>query len=571
MVASGRLLALAPRSWAAVALLALAGCHEPLKNTVDVKALIESSPDAAFVSGQALGLGEPEVLNDKDFVYAVAFDPGSSAVAFVHHVKVDMELTVSSLDPAAERFRKPVNHHQYDVEDVTFLGGGGGDHGGAEADAGDHFVVTPSRQGTVRRFRASDGAPAGELIYGQPLLRLAVNPSQTLIALGSADGRVLLLDAATLAFRGEARPHEDEVRGIVFLDDRRVLTASFDGTLVESLVTPGAPEVHAVRSTKLDAGAQAFLAHLDGVKAVSTVRDLRQPSHAITRAAVERLGLKPLLDAAPLPVVTPLGPEVRPVVALGELQVRYLSFGAATAAVCDECVPDGAELVLGRPALARAAFGDDFSAGETLVKAGVTQGLPVVDGEAALAPAEAIGGALLLVEQRRLALPGPGTDVDVDKRRRTAVVAYSHARAERDPDLYEAEKKGVYPPPSAASAALIVDLARWELGRRLVGHTGFTVTAAISPDGKTVASGGWDKRFIVFDVESGRKITERELAWLLRRVRFSPDGRFLAAAAWTPANPIGDGKSEPALLVYPVVFEGPTTATAPSNVASQAE
>ncbi len=575
-------------------LLALVGCQAPLKNTVDVEALIASSPDADYVSGRALGLGEPEVLNDKDFVYAVAFDDASSEVAFVHHVTTDMELTVSTVDPAAERFRTPVNHHRYDVEDVVFL----------ERGAAGRFVVTPSRQGIVRRFRASDGAAAGELIYGQPLLRVAVNPSETLLALGSADGRVLLLDAVTLAFRGEAHPHKDEVQGVAFLDDRRLLTTSFDGTLVESRIEPGAPEVFSVPSTKLEGSALAFLAHLDGVKAVTTVRDLRQPSHAISTAAVARLGLKPALDAEPLIVVTPLGPQPRPAVELGDLQVRYLSFGPQLAAVCDECVPEGAELVLGRPAHVRATFGDDFAAGETLVKSlGTSAGAipkaapapapvetapPPVEGAPALAPPAAaapvepapvepapvepalpLPGSLVLVEQRRLSLPGPGTDVDVDGRARRAVVAYSHARAERNPDLYQAEKDGIYPPPSPASGAVIVDLAKWELGRRLIGHEGFTVTAAISPDGKTVVSGGWDKRFLVFDVESGKQITERELAWLLRRVRFSPDGRFLAAAAWTPTNPIGEGHSDPALLIYPVVFEDPTT-TSGARAVSQA-
>lgn len=553
----------------ACALSLLAGCHEPLRNTVDVKALIESADGPGYVSGRALGLGEPQVLNDKDFVYAVAFDDASRELAFVHHVTTDMELTVSAVEPVSERFRQPVNHHQYDVEDVLFLAPKGGER----------FVVTPSRQGIARRFRAADGALAGELIYGQPLLRVAKNPSGTLLALGSADGRVLLLDAATFAFRGEAPLHRDEVHGLAFVDDRTLLSTSFDGTLVETAVEPGAPETFAVRSTKLSGGTQAFLAHLDGVRAIATARDLRQPSHAISRAAVERLGLKPVLDGAPLPVMTPLGVDGRPVVDLGELQVRYLSFGPSVAAVCDECVPEGAELVLGQPALTRAVFGDDFAASTTLVKAVAAPGAPVTEAPAGaegaagaespesaesaespapVQPAAPITGALVLVEKRRLSLPGPGTDLDVDGRSRVAVVAYSHARAERDPALYEAEKKGIYPPPSPASAAVLVDLGSFELGRRLVGHEGFTVTAAISPDGKTVVTGGWDKRFIVFDVESGQKITERELGWLLRRLRFSPDGRFLAAAAWTPTNPIGEGHSDPAMLLYPVVFEAPS-------------
>lgn len=577
----------------ACALLTLVGCHEPLRNTVDVKALIESAEGAGYVSGRALGLGAPDVLNDKDFVYALAFDEASREVAFVHHVTTHMELTLSALEPVDERFRTPVNHHQYDVEDVLFL----------ERAGGERFLITPSRQGIARRFRVADGTEAGELIYGQALLRVAKNPSGTLLALGGADGRVLLLDAETLTFRGEARPHRDEVHGLAFTDDRTLLSASFDGSLVESVIEPGAPDTVALPSTQLASGAQGFLAHLDGGRAISATRDVRQPNHAISSAAVKRLALKPALDAEPLAVMTPLGLEARPVVELGELQVRYLSFGPSLAAVCDECVPPGAELVLGMPALERATFGDDLAASETLVRAAARSSSsqapatneptsleapadePATEDSAAteepapaepateepapvpppartVEPAQPIAGALLLVEKRRLTLPGPGTDLDVDGRRRLAVVAYSHARAERSPALYEAEKKGIYPPPSPASAAVLVDLTRFELGRTFVGHEGFTVTAALSPDGKTVATGGWDKRFFVFDAESGQKITERKLAWLLRRVRFSPDGRFLAAAAWTPTNPIGEGKSDPALLVYPVVFQDPAVAEA---------
>lgn len=575
-----------PRTLAlgACALLFVAACHEPPRNTVDIKALLESADGGNYVRGRTLGLGAPEVLNDKDFVYAVAFDDASRELAFVHHVTTNMELTLSALEPVEERFRTPVNHHQYDVEDVLFLG-----------PAAERSLVTPSRQGIARRYRTADGALANELIYGQPLVRVAKNPSETLLAVGSSDGRVLLLDAATFAFRGEARPHGDEVQGLAFTDDRTLLSVSFDGTLIESHIEAGAPETFAVRSTKLSGGSQAFLAHLDGQRAVSTARDLRQPSHAISRAAVERLGLKPALDVPSLPVVTPLGLDSRPVVELGDLQVRYLSFGPSYAAVCDECVPEGAELVLGQPALARATFGDDFAASETLVRALKAAALAPAESDKdantektespdttesteesaapseesspaaepaapALEPAGPIAGALTLVEKRRLTLPGPATDIDVDGRRRVAVVSYSHARAERNPALYEAEKKGIYPPPSPASAAALVDLASFELGRRFVAHEGFTVTAAISPDGKTVVTGGWDKRFFVFDVESGQKITEKKLGWLLRRVRFSPDGRYLAAAAWTPTNPIGDGKSDPALLLYPVVFEDPAVA-----------
>ena len=73
-------------------------------------------------------------------------------------------------------------------------------------------------------------------------------------------------------------------------------------------------------------------------------------------------------------------------------------------------------------------------------------------------------------------------------------------------------------------------------------------------EGRAVATGGWDKRVIVWDASTGQPVTEREVAWLVRRLRFSPDGRLLAVAAWTPVNALNEGDSEPALLLYPVAL-----------------
>ena len=574
------------------------GCQTTPENQVDVRALLKERAGHAYLSGTTTGLGEPAVVNNKDFIYAVAFDDDTDELAFVHHVSTFMELSLTSVEPVVQHFQTPVNHHEFDIEDVVFVEG-----------SDQRYVVTPSRQGILRRFDVATGAPRGEFIYGQPLIRTAVNPSQTLIAVGSADGRVLVLDAATLAFRAETHPHRDEVHGLAFADDGTLLSVGFDGELVALALEPGGPDVVRAPSTELEQGSHAFLAHLDGSKAVSTIRDVRQPYNVITSAAVKRLGLETVMDGTSLSVVGPLGLAASPAVELGEVQIRYLSLGRMRAAVCDACVPPGAELILGQQSLRRVIIGDDVATDEVLLKPGVTPGLPV-DTSAAAPPAESepraaagaptdatptdatptgatptgatptdatptgatpaspprtaaseiaqrIPGSLHLRELRRVSLPGPATDIDLDAARRTALVTYSHARAERSIDLYEAEKKGLYPPPSPASGAVLVDVKTLELGRRFIGHKGFTVTGTLSPDGRTVATGGWDDRLLVFDATSGKLVAERKLAWLLRRIRFSPDGRLLAAAGWTPANPIGDGKSEPSLLLYPVVFSDP--------------
>ena len=105
------------------------------------------------------------------------------------------------------------------------------------------------------------------------------------------------------------------------------------------------------------------------------------------------------------------------------------------------------------------------------------------------------------------------------------------------------------------AVAALVDVAAGALGKTFASqHNGFTVTAGISPDGHTVATGGWDNRVIVWDASTGQPVTEREVAWLVRRLRCSPDGRLRAVAAWTPVNALNEGDSEPALLLYPVAL-----------------
>lgn len=66
----------------------------------------------------------------------------------------------------------------------------------------------------------------------------------------------------------------------------------------------------------------------------------------------------------------------------------------------------------------------------------------------------------------------------------------------------------------------------------LVGSTGAgsVSTLAFSPDGKTLASGGWDDMVRLWDVETGKEV-RKMLAHqaMVARVAFSPDGKFLAS------------------------------------------
>jgi WD40 repeat protein len=70
-------------------------------------------------------------------------------------------------------------------------------------------------------------------------------------------------------------------------------------------------------------------------------------------------------------------------------------------------------------------------------------------------------------------------------------------------------------------------------------------SVAISPDNKTLATASADKRVLLWDLESGKKLCELtgHLA-SIQFVRFSPDGKYLASAGRDNTIRIWDCKSQ---------------------------
>jgi WD40 repeat protein len=66
-------------------------------------------------------------------------------------------------------------------------------------------------------------------------------------------------------------------------------------------------------------------------------------------------------------------------------------------------------------------------------------------------------------------------------------------------------------------------------GPPLVGHTSFLHAVAFSPDGRTLASGGSDNRIILWDVATHRRLATRRERDQVASLAFSPDGKELAA------------------------------------------
>ena len=102
------------------------------------------------------------------------------------------------------------------------------------------------------------------------------------------------------------------------------------------------------------------------------------------------------------------------------------------------------------------------------------------------------------------------------------------------------------------NVAAFVDAHSLEVTGRSRDHHGVVSTVAISPDGKSLVSGGWDKTLVL---HGSPKPQIEKFGWALRRARFSHDGRWLVVAAWTPQNALGDHQSDPSAVVYEVLWD----------------
>ena len=536
--------------WALLALsivvvAATVGCrgHGP-ENTEQGLRGPSPSPDGL----QSLVLSEPQVLNRRDCAYALAFTPKSDGVAFTHHVLENMELSFWRLsEPTTPAFlsTSAINHHEYDVEDLV-----------AVPDRTEMAMLTVSRQGQVRLQRADAVQPDAVFIDGRSLLRVAINPSASLAAVATDTGDVVLLKLPEMSFRGTAKLHEGAIRGLAFLADDELLSAGDDQQMLFSRLENGVPNDFRIPARLLPNGSPVALAHVRGRHAIATTFLPAQPKTFITNGALSRLGINVTADTPRQMVRRPNAMLNMPEVHLNELQFRYGNLGNVVAYVCDSCVPPSAELVLGADAMqGRMPAMDIANESVSLGNFGIAS-----QQQEPGTPLEAIANPLHVRVTKHLRLPGHATDLSVALGAEKAVVSFSHARAQRSPEIYEAEKAGIYPPPSPVSGALVINLRDFSADKRLIGHRGFTVTAAISPDARFVATGGWDERVLVFDVESGQLVHDEKQGWLVRKVRFSPDGRYLGVAAWTHPATFGLGGAAPSVLLYPVrATDAPTT------------
>jgi WD40 repeat protein len=504
--------------WCGVALL-LAACKTVPVTPPAVLAQLEKG---GHLSGVPVALGSSAVLNAEDFVYDAKLSPDSKRAAVSRLGPKSFHLTTHELGTKTKR-DVVLNPLEFDVESLEFSPDGA-------------TVATVSRDGALRLHSAATGQLVAQWLTEEPLVSLAWSRDGAFLALGSVKGLVTVLAVPAMQFVAEVRAHLDEVRGLAFTPQRELLSAGWDAKLLAfTLEETSAPSRELRTHFTKKNGVISLRAVLDGAASATLALDARSPMITINAALAQALGIDTLALTDTTQVPTAFGPQVVKVAKNRTLAIKNVQLTGLDVAICDACVPPDLQGVLGGPALASLPFAFDESTGELVFTL----------------PEGRLGTTLALKRARTMTMPAPINDLSLDAAGTTAGLAFSETKAERTRAVYEREKKGEIEPAREWDCGARVDVLTGHVIEKKTGHRGVVATAGISPDGHTLATGGWDKKVIV---HGATPLIDDRFGWAVRRVRFSANGRWLIVAAWTPQNPLGDHQSNPSAVVTELVY-----------------
>jgi WD40 repeat protein len=508
------------RRGAALVVVLLTGCRSVPVTPPSVLAAVTAG---RHVVGAPVALGRATVFNREDLVWDAKVSPDGRRVAFA---RLGMRSYFLSVHEAGGKqvSDTAVNDLAFDVEQLAFSPDG-------------QAVATVSRDGAVRVFEAGTGQLRAAWLTDEPLVSVAFDPTGAWLAVGSATGLITVTSWPSLSFAAEVRGHADEVRGLAFGPDGALYSGSWDQrvsvwTLAPTLEGDRTVRAHVERS----AGATLLRAVVDGKVSATFVLDSRTPGVVLRPALAQALGL--VVGEETMSIPTALGTQLAHVVHGRSLSLKGLSFDGVDVAVCEACVPAEAQGVLGSSFLANVELAFDDATHEVVVSA---KG-PVRAGE-----------RRRLTLARSFSFPAPVNDLSLDARGRVLGLAFSQTKAQRNREIYEREKKKVVEPERDWDCGARVDAVTGQVLERVHGHHGVVATAGISPDGETLATGGWDKRVVV---HGAVELVDSSAGWAVRRVRFSGDGLRLVIAAWTHQNVLGDHQSDPAAWTVDLVYGG---------------
>lgn len=510
-----------------VALALAGGCKTLPKTSPEVLQALQSKP-GGHLSGTVAALGTPQVLNREDFVWDTRAAPDSKSVAFSRLGMQSFHLAFFSLDdPKKARADVVVNPLEFNVEAIDWSPDGA-------------LVAAVSRDRSVRLFDGVNGAQKGAWLTDEALTAVAFNPAGNLLAVASTKGLVTVLTYPELGFVAEQRGHGDEITGLAWASTGELFSSSWDRSVSVWKVEASSADAKTARARfEKKSGLQLFRAVFDGKASATFVVDARVPVVVIRGSLAQTTGIDVLSLTDSLSIPTAMGSQMARVAKGKSLSFKGLTVRNVDVAVCDACVPQDAQAVLGQAFLERVELATDEATQEFVFTPKATASDVV-----ATSPRS-------LVRARRFTFEGSVNDVSVDASGTVLGLALSEQKGERTRDVYEREKKKEVEPERPWDCAARVDAATGKVLETLKGHRGVVSTVGVSPDGKSVVSGGWDKKVVLHKSVEPQVET---FGWAIRRVRFSRDGRLVTVAAWTPQNPLSDHQSDPAAVVYEAIY-----------------